>query len=142
MTRSGNLERFTRSVLGSLKSQYGDRVAVYKLGVNTTDDKTGVRTVAQTSVISCNAIVLPVRIKSEVTQSISLISAAKPFVMGGFYNAGQRAFVFDAFEQDGIGPDYDWEMKDWIIWENKRYDVIGIEELYFGTGWMITGKRV
>ena len=37
---------------------------------------------------------------------------------------------------------YDWNVEDWIVYNDRRYDVAEVEELDFNAGWLIIGKEV
>ena len=88
-----NLIKFIQRNLYQLKREYGGSITVYVLGGVDTDLKTGVKTAAHTSYPISRAIVLPVRIKREVIQTISMISANKKFVQGGTFDTGTRTFI-------------------------------------------------
>ena len=130
MSRRSNPKKLATQVIGSLKKEYGCEVQVYKMISSNIDRKTGDRT----SVTSCievdNCIMLPAKVSNQVSQSISYISASKPFIMGGFYALGKRAFVFDFEERRGIPHDYVWDLADWIVVEDlatsiiSKYDVL------------------
>lgn len=147
MPRS-NPKKFVTQVLGSLKKQHGTQVQVYKKVTEDVNWRTGERIVDDTCIEVDNCIVLPVTVNSEVVQSISLISANKPFMMGGFFGRGKRNFIFDFAERRGLPNNYQWDLSDWIIIDDPdtgvlhRYDVAKFEELYFGSGWLVTGVRV
>jgi hypothetical protein len=146
--RRSNPKLFVKQVIGSLKKQHGCSVEVYKMTSSDIDRKTGTRTSSSTSIEVDNCIVLPAKVTSQVNQSISYISASKPFIMGGQYVAGKRNFIFDFEERRGIPFDYEWTLSDWIIVDDastgrlERYDVESFEELFFGSGWMVTANRI
>lgn len=143
-----NPKKFVTQVLGSLKKQYGCQVQVYKLGGENSDWETGIRTTTNTCIEVDNCIVLPVRVSQEVVQTISYISANKPFVQGGYFGLGKRNFIFDFAERRGLPHNYQWDLSDWIVIDDpktgvlSRYDVERFEELHFGSGWLVTGVRV
>ena len=146
--RRSNPKRLARQVIGSLKKQYGCAVQVYKMASSSIDRKTGIRTSASTCIEVDNCIVLPAKVDSQISQSISYISAAKPFIMGGYYGAGKRNFIFDNQERRGLPETYVWDLADWIILTDdatgraQKYEVEKFEELWFGSGWLITANRV
>lgn len=148
MTQRSNPKRFVTQVLGSLKKQHGCQVQVYKLGDEVVDWEAGTRTITETCIEVDNCIVLPVKVNSEIVQSISYISANKPFIQGGYYGTGRRNFIFDFADRRGLPRNYQWDLSDWIIVDDPatgvlhRYDVEKFEELHFGSGWLVTGVRV
>ena len=143
-----NPRRLATQVLGSLKKVHGCSVQVYKQASESVNWQTGVRTETATCIEVDNCIVLPVKVTPEVVQSISHISANKPFMMGGYFQTGKRHFIFDFAERRGLPLDYQWELTDWIIVEEEwtgrlyRYNVERFEELHFGAGWLVYGTRV
>jgi len=143
-----NPKKFVRQVLGSLKKQHGSPVQVYKSVSESVNWSAGTRSSVDNCIEVDNCIVLPVKVNSEIVQSISLISANKPFMMGGYYGTGKRNFIFDFEERRGLPNTYEWDLSDWIIVDDPftgtlhRYDVASFEELHFGSGWLVTGVRV
>ena len=148
MTQRSNPKKFVRQVLGSLKKQHGCQVQVYKSVSETVDWTTGVRATTETCIEVDNCIVLPVKVNSEIVQSISYISVNKPFIQGGYFGTGKRNFIFDFTDRRGLPEGYLWDLSDWIIVDDAnsgilhRYDVERYEELHFGSGWLVTGTRV
>lgn len=133
------MNRFIRRILYSLKRQYSGRVDVYKLGSTATDYETGEKTYTRTMICVPKCIVLPVKIQREVVQSISQISANKMFVYGGTYDAGTRMFIIDARD---LPANYEITDDDWLIYDNRRYDIKSITEFEQHTGWIVIGKEI
>jgi hypothetical protein len=133
------MNRFLRRTLYSLKRQYGGRVDVYQLGSTDTDYETGDKTYTRSMITVPKCIVLPVKIQREAVQSISVISANKTFVYGGTYDAGTRMFIIDARD---LPNDYEIVNDDWLVYDNRRYDIKDITEFEQHTGWIITGREV
>jgi hypothetical protein len=140
MNGNPNLNRELRLTLYQLKKEYGAPVDVYKLDSSTTDYKTGVKT-ATKSVISVRlAVVMPATTMRKMFQGISYLSASKPFASQGGqgWDGTTRAFIFEGRDL----PGYDWEVEDWIVYRDRRYDVSEIELLEHDSGWLIIGKEV
>jgi hypothetical protein len=140
MNGNPNLNRELRLTLYQLKKEYGAPVDVYKLDSSTTDYKTGVKT-ATKSVISVRlAVVMPAITMRKMFQGISYLSASKPFASQGGqgWDGTTRAFIFEGRDL----PGYDWEVEDWIVYRDRRYDVSEIELLEHDSGWLIIGKEV
>lgn len=133
------MNRFIRRILYSLKRQYSGRVDVYKLGSTATDYETGEKTYTRTMICVPKCIVLPVKIQREVVQSISQVSANKMFVYGGTYDAGTRMFIIDARD---LPANYEITDDDWLIYDNRRYDIKSITEFEQHTGWTVIGKEI
>lgn len=133
------MNRFIRRTLYSLKRQYWGRVDVYKLVAAATDYEVGTKTYNRTMVTVPKAIVLPAKIKREVVQGISSISANKAFVYGGTYDAGTRTFIFDTRD---LPANYEIVMDDWLIYDGRRYDIKSISEFEQHAAWIVVGKEV
>jgi len=133
------LNRFIRKTLYSLKRQYGNKVDLYKLINAETDYQTGVKTVDKSAITIRKCIVLPVKIAREAIQTIAHISANKMFVYGGSYDAGTRMFIIDARD---LPIDYEIVNDDWLIYNNRRYEIKNIEEFEQHTAWVIVAKEV
>jgi hypothetical protein len=135
-----NLNRTLRSALYQLKHEYGAEVQVYKLDAASTDYKTGVKTATKSVQTVRKCVVLPASTVRKLFQGISYLSASKPFASQGGqgWDGTTRAFIFEGRDL----PGYEWEVEDWIVYDDKRYDVATIEDLDFNSGWMIIGKEV
>ena len=135
-----NLNRIIKQTLYQLKTEYGAQVQVYKLDSATTDYKTGVKTASKSVITVRKAVVMPAASLRKFVQGISYLSASKPFASQGGqgWDGTSRAFIFLGSDL----PGYEWEVEDWIVYRDRRYDVAEIETLEFNTGWMILGKEV
>lgn len=134
-----NLIRFIRRNVKMLKAEYGNPITIYNLGTTTTNYSTGVKTHTRTSVYVARAIVLPSRIRPEVIQSISMISANKKVVQGGSFEAGKRTIIID--RQD-VDSDFIITNQDWIVYDGKRFDITQIDEFEYRTAWLIQAKVI
>ncbi len=134
-----NLNNRIRQALYILKRAFGGTVTLYKLRDTTTDYETGQKTVDTVSYTISRCIVLPVRLQREVIQTISIISANKKFVQGGAYDSGLREFIIDARDLPrGLLIRQD----DWLVYDDRRYELKIVHELEQKTGWHIIGKEV
>ena len=133
-----NLIRFIRRNIYKMKKEYGSPISVYRLSAVNTDYETGAKTASRTAYHISRAVVLPVNIKREVIQSISVISANKKIVQGGMYDVGMRTFIIDRRDAnfDTITND------DWIVYDDKRYDIKAIEEFEQRTAWLIIAREL
>jgi len=123
----------------SLKKEYGNGpLSVYQLGSTTTNLDTGVKSVAKTVTVINRAIILPAKIARDVIQTISQISANKAFVYGGSYDSRTRTFIIDRLDCTAIS-----ELKedDWIVFNNRKYEIKSIQEFEFDTAWVIIAKH-
>jgi hypothetical protein len=132
------MNRFIRKTLYSLKRQYGGRVDIYKLIETATDYASGEKTYSRTMITLSRCIVLPAKIQREAVQTISHISANKAFVYGGTYDAGTRTFIIDARD---LPDNYEITEDDWLIYNDRRYEIKNISEFEQHTGWVVVGKE-
>jgi len=137
---SPNLNRTLRQVIYELKHSYGAPVDVYKLDAAATDRRTGVKTATKSVITVRKTVVMPASTMRKIFQGISYLSASKPFAsLGGQgWDGTSRAFIFEGRDL----PGYEWQVQDWIVYRDRRYDVSIIETLEFDTGWLIVGKEV
>ena len=138
-TKNYNLIKFIRRNIYRMKREYGGSISVYILGAVSTDYETGVKTAAKTAHHIKRAVVLPSRISRDAVQSISLISANKKIVQGGTYDVATRTFIIDrrdAPDITAIGED------DWVVYDNKRYEIKWIDEFEQQTAWVIVARAV
>lgn len=133
------MNRYIRKVFYTLKRQYGGRVHVYKLLNTNTDYKSGEKTFSRTMHTVHRCIVLPAKLQREAIQTISHISANKMFVVGGSYDAGTRLFVIDSRD---MPAGYEFAQDDWLVYNNRRYEIKDITEFEQHSGWVITGREV
>ena len=136
---SHNLNKRIDANLYMLKRTYGGTISIYQMGDATLDHLTGIRTVPRTVTVVRRAIILPVKIKREVVQSISLISANKAFVVGGNFDTNLRMFIV---ERDDAPDITKLTESDWIVYRNKRYEIKSFEEYEFDSAWVVIGKAV
>ena len=140
MNGNPNLNRTVRQTIYQLKIEYGSPVDVYKLDAAATNYKTGVKSATKSVIRVRNAVVMPASTVRKMFQGISYLSASKPFASQGGqgWDGTSRAFLFEGRDL----PGYVWQVEDWIIHRDRRYDVAQIEALDYDTGWLIIGKEV
>lgn len=122
-----------------LKRSYGAPISIYIQGAATADTRTGNRAVAKTAFPVDVAIVLPAKLSRNDKRSISVISANKQIVQGGFYDTTQRTFIIDRSDVPEL------EMlteNDWIVFKGRKYQFVEVQELEDDAAWVITGKAV
>lgn len=140
MSGNPNLNREVRQSIYQLKKEYGSPVDVYKLDSATTNYKTGVKSATKSVIRVRLAVVMPASTLRKQSMGISYLSASKPFASQGGqgWDSTTRAFIFEGRDL----PGYDWEVEDWIVYRDRRYDVAEIESLEYDAGWLIIGKEV
>ncbi len=134
-----NLNRRIRQALYTLKRMFGGTVYISKKTNVETDYETGIKSENEQTWKIDRCVVLPMSVARESTQSISMISANKEFIYGGTYDIGTRNFIIDA--QD-LPKDFIVEGDDWLVYDNKRYQIKKYDELEQHTGWLIIGREV
>ncbi len=134
-----NLNRRIRQALYVLKRAFGSTVVLHKLTSASTSYTTGTKTSTSTTVTIHRCIVLPVKLLRDVIQTVSEISANKSFAYGGSFDSGTREFVIDARD---LVNGYEISLDDWIIYDDRRYEIKNIEKLEQNTGWHVTGKMI
>jgi hypothetical protein len=133
-----NLNRRIRLLLYQLKRQFGGPITVYKLVSAETVYDTGIKTKFYTITRIPRGIILPVKVAREIATSITIVAANKMMVYGGSYDAGTRQFIIDA--QD-VPSDFNFSKDDFILYNNRRYEIKSYEEFEFHTGWNVVGKE-
>ncbi len=134
-----NLIKFIHRCIYQMKREYGGPIQINILGAIDTDLKTGVKSAVQTSYDIKRAVVLPVRISRQVIQSISMISANKKFVQGGTFEQGTRTFIIDRRDCPTLTEIHN---EDWVVYDNKRYEIKWIDEFEQRTAWVLVGKEL
>ena len=141
-----NLERINRhhnrtlrKVMYQLKRQYGSGpVDIYQMVSEGTNLQTGIKTRVADVTRVRRAVVLPEKLEKHVERSISVISADKQSVFGGYYNTGSTIFMI---EQKDV-PDLLLTTEDWLIHDCVKYNVEHFDEFEFGSLWVISARRI
>jgi hypothetical protein len=131
--------RLVRQSLYALKRQYGYPVDVYRQLDAETNLQTGVKTIVKTVFPVRRAVVLPGTISREAIQTISVISANKKMLQGGTFDRGLRNFILDSRD---LPAGFEFNNDDWLVYRNRRYELVSIEEFEAFAGWVLRGKEV
>lgn len=129
----------TRQVLYSLKRQYPGRIDIYVMQGVVTDARTGARAVTKTVYPVDPCIVLPGKLTRSDKRGISIISANKALVQGGFYDATTRKFIVDRSDVPGITQ---LTQDDWLVFKGRKHQIESVEEFEDDAGWIIVAKAV
>ena len=129
----------TRQVLYGLKRQYPARFDIYVMGDQTSDARTGRRTVSKTVHPVEHGIVLPAKMDRAEKRSISQISANKGLVQGAFYDTTARRFIVD---REDVPEITELTEDDWIVFNNRKYQFVNIQEFEDNAAWMITARAL
>ena len=123
----------------AMKRQYGAPILLRRKLTADTDPKTGVATVTFSTWLIRRAAILPEEITRDAKQSISLITAQKQMVQGGGFDVGKRTFLIDSKD---LPRDFTPEKDDWIVFDNRHYEIDTITEYAYKSAWIITGKEL
>jgi hypothetical protein len=85
------------------------------------------------------AVVLPVSLSRDITQTISMISANKQLLQGGTFDPGLRRFIVD---RNDVPTSFTLKKDDWLVYDGRRYDIKTVEEFEYKTGWLIAAKQI
>lgn len=129
----------TRQVLYGLKRQHPARFDIYLMGDQTSDARTGRRTVNKTVHPVERGIVLTAKLDRIEKRSISQISANKGLVQGAFYDTTARRFIVDREDVPEITA---LTEDDWIVFKGRKYQFLNIQEFEDNAAWMITARAL
>ncbi len=133
-----NISRRINQTLYSLKRLWGGSFSIYSVGDATANHLDGTQAEPATVVHVRRGIILPGKHVRDAKQTISMISANKSFVFGGTYDRTARTFIVDRVD----APTLNLTESDYIIYDNKRYEVKEFQEFEFDSAWVISGQAV
>lgn len=131
--------RFVKRALYSLKRQFGSPVDYIRVtGTGTLNLETGVRSGRQLNkTVIKRCIVLSSALKTRFVQDLAYISGNRNFTEGGFFDRIDKIFIVDAkdlpFMIDKTG--------DYIIHNNKRYNIVDVTETEDVSGYVIVTRH-
>jgi len=134
-----NLQRTYRQVLYSLKKQYGDTITVCQNITASTNYITGAKSYTCSRTKINKAILLPTNIGRKTDYKLPMMSANKMFIFGATFDVGSKIIVIDIRD---VPTYFELSMDDWILIENERYEITGVEELEYHAGWVLGLKRI
>lgn len=138
MPVNNNLNQRIRQTMYMLKRYYGNGpVSIYQQTSSSVDLDSGVKTVVKDVTVLERVIILPVKMKREVLQSISQISADKSFVYGGFFDSGTRMFIIDRRDARELVMKKD----NWLVYRGRRYEIVSIQDFEFDTAYVVIAKE-
>jgi hypothetical protein len=133
-----NVSRRINQTLYSLKRLWGGSFVIYSIGDATVDHLTGTQDEPAQVIPIKRGIILPGKHMRGIKQTIAMISANKSFVTGGTYDTTARTFIVDRVD----APNLDLTESDYIIYDNKRYEVKEFQEFEFDSAWVIAGQAL
>jgi len=123
----------------AMKRQYGAPILIRRKGNVSADPKTGTPTVENCTWLIRRAAVMPEEVTRDAKQSISLITAQKQMVQGGGFDVGKRTFLIDARD---LPKGFMIEKDDWIVFDDRHYDIDNINEYGYKSAWIVVGKEL
>jgi hypothetical protein len=133
-----NISRRIAQTLYMLKRQWGGSFSIYSVGDATVDHLDGTQDEPATVIHVKRGIILPGKSIRDIKHNISMISANKTFVFGGTYDKTARTFIVDRVD----APNLDLTMSDYIIYNDKRYEVREFQEFEFDSAWIIATQAI
>jgi hypothetical protein len=133
-----NLSARMRGMMYSLKRSYGGSIDIYKNLGNTTDAKTGIKTVNKDVTNISRAIILPAKVAREDVRAPARTAAGRDFAMGGYYDSNTRLFLVEIRDAPGLNLTED----DWIVFNGSKFTVSTFEVFEFHAFWAITAKQI
>jgi hypothetical protein len=127
------------SNLYAMKRQYGAPILVRRALASTADPKTGDSVLTVQTLRVRRAVVLEGVVTRNAKQSISLVTAQKQMVMGGGFDVGKRTFIID---RKDVPRDFVLAKDDWIVFDNRHFDIDTLKEYEFRTAWVVIGKEL
>lgn len=133
-----NLSRRINQVMYSLKRLWGGSFSIYQMGDATVEHLVGTRDIPRTVIHIKRGIVIPGKTIRDIERNISMISANKQFIYGGTYDTTAKMFIVDRVD----APNLDLTESDYIIYDDRRYEVKEFQEYEFDSSWVISGQAI
>lgn len=130
--------RMIRRVLYTLKRGYGFPLTLHKVSEETYDHETGKRTATIQICKIKRAIIMPSTLQTKFEYDLAYVAAGRNFTYGGTYDTSLRKIIIDARD---LG-DFEIELEDYFIFEERRWQVSSIQEFEFRTAFLIVGREV
>jgi hypothetical protein len=102
------------------------------------DYRTGNKTVTKQVWDLRKVIVLPRKLSEKFVYDLSFIATNKNFTYGGIFDASSRNLILDSNEAGTYVP----QMRDYFVFEGKRWNVVETNTFEFGAGFVIVGQEV
>jgi len=132
-------DRFMRLALYVHKRRNGATVLVRRKVQVQADTKTGQTEWTIKTWKVKRVIILPAKNQREVRQNAGAMTANRSIIQGSSFDTGGRHFLFDRRE---VPSDLVLERDDWIVFNDRHYDIESITEYEFDTAWLVIGKEL
>ena len=91
------------------------------------------------AVLVLRVVVMPEKRQREVRQNAAAMAANRTIIQGSSFDTGDRQFLFD---RRGVPSDLVLQRDDWIVFNDRHYDIESITEYEFDTAWVVLGKEL
>jgi hypothetical protein len=131
--------RFMRLSLYIHKRQHGATVVVRRKAQVQTDPRTG-ETYWQIKQWKIKrVVVLPAKTQREVRQNAGAMTANRAIVQGSSFDTSGRQFLIDRHD---VPADLVLAKDDWIVFNDRHYDIESITEYEYDTAWLVIAKEL
>jgi hypothetical protein len=131
--------RFMRLALYTHKRRNGATVFVRRKVQVDADSKTGQTGWTIMTWRVNRVVVLPAKYQREAKMNAAAMTANRAIVQGGGYDTSGRHFIFDRRE---VPADLVLKKDDWIVFNDRHYDIDSIVDYEFDTAWLVIGKEL
>ena len=131
--------RFMRLALYVHKRRNGATVYVRRKVQVVSDSETGQTEWTVMTWKVRRVAVLPAKYQRENKMNAAAMTANRAIVQGGGYDTSGRHFLFDRCE---VPADLVLKKDDWIVFNDRHYDIDSIVEYEYDTAWLVTAKEL
>jgi hypothetical protein len=131
--------RFMRLAMYVHKRRNGATVFVRRKVTVATDPQTGQSEWTVKTWKLKRVVILPARSMREDKRNVGALAANRAIVQGGGYDTGARRFLIDRRD---VPPDLVLQKDDWLVFNDRHYDIEVIESYEFDTAWQVTAKEL
>jgi hypothetical protein len=120
-----------------MKRQYGASIVIHKLNSSTTDVKTGVKNISTTLYPVARAVIFPEGYSRRRLPRFTMEN--RKWIAGGSSDVAQREILVDRKDTVGLT---DLSTDDWVVYGNKKYQVVKAESPEFDTCFYLTIRDI
>jgi len=131
--------RFMRLSMYIHERQHGVTLVVRRKLAVVASTETGQTTWTITQWKIPRVVVLPEKRQREVRQNAGAMAANRAIIQGSSFDTGGRHFLFDRSE---VPRDLVLQKDDWIVFNNKHYDIESVTNYEYGRAWLVIAKEL
>jgi hypothetical protein len=128
--------RQIKHLLYRLKRDLGIPASFYKFEVVSVNYQTGVSTTTRSKTAISRVVLLPEKIRTRFEYDLTFLAANKNFAYGGFFQTRDRQVIIDASDLA-----VEVEMDEYLVFQNRRYNVVQITPLDYDAGWYLVVRE-